>query len=283
VGLTPKHGKFYSSRRANIVRSLTLAFTLALLGGASVTAQQAAQPTTCAVYLTADGESRELISSAKSVGALLKEHHIAFGDLDRCSVPLKTPLKEGMRLRIARIRTELKTEKTTIPFKVREGFSGDMRVGSRFVKQAGKLGEKAVTYRVYFKDDAPTEKVKLSTKVTPPREQIVVLGTRGMTLASRSALGGRRVMELNASAYGPGGNGKWGMTTAMGIRPRYGIVAVDPRIIPLGTKLYVEGYGPALAADTGGAIKGMRIDLFYPTDRQAYNYGRKRVRVMIMD
>jgi len=262
---------------------MTVAFTLAMLGGATVTAQQAAEPTTVKVVLSADGETRELISPAKTVGELLKEHHIVIGDMDRCSLPLSAPLKEGLTLTVTRIHTEVITEKTPIPFKTREGFSGEMGVGERHVNKPGKEGEKAVTYRVYYKDGKPTERVKLSEKVTPPQEAVVVVGLRGMTLASRSSLGGRRILELTATAYGPGGNGPWGMQTTMGIRPRFGIVAVDPRIIPLGTKLYVEGYGPALAADTGSAIKGMRIDLFYPSDRQASNYGRKKVRIMIMD
>lgn len=277
-------GTISLSRRANIVRSLTFAFTLAMLGGASmVTAQQAMTPPTNEVIVTADGESREIISTAKTVGELLKQYEIPFGDMDRCSVPLKTPLKDGMMLSITRIHTSVVTEKTPLPFKTRQAYASDLRVGTRQVKTPGKQGEKAVTYRVYYKDGQPTEKVKLGVKVTQPRTEVVVVGVRGMTLASRSALGGRRILDMNASAYGPGGNGPWGMTTAMGIRPRYGIVAVDPRIIPLGTRLYVEGYGSALAADTGSAIKGMRIDLFYPTDRQAYAYGRKRVKVMVLD
>jgi 3D (Asp-Asp-Asp) domain-containing protein len=284
VALHPMHGKIPSQRRANIVPSLTLAFTLAMLGGATVAGaqQQTPTPATHEVVVTVDGESREIVSSAKTVGDLLKQYNIPFGDLDRCSVPLATRLKDGLMLTISRVHTEVVTEKTPIPFKTRETYSGDLRVGTRQIKTPGKKGEKAVTYRVYYKDGKPTEKVKLAVKVTPPRTEVAVLGLRGMTLASRSALGGRRILEMNASAYGPGGNGHWGMTTAMGIRPRYGIVAVDPRVIRLGTRLYVEGYGPALAADTGGAIKGMRIDLFYPTDRQAYAYGRKRVKVMVL-
>lgn len=70
--------------------------------------------------------------------------------------------------------------------------------------------------------------------------------------------------------------------TATGMRADYGVVAVDPRVIPLGTRVYVEGYGTAIAADTGGAIKGNRIDLCYRTVHEAMQYGRRMTRVYIL-
>lgn len=109
------------------------------------------------------------------------------------------------------------------------------------------------------------------------------------TLSSRSALGnlsryeGKRVLTLTATGYGPGENGPWGNRTKLGTRVRYGVVAVDPRVIKLGTRLYVEGYGECVAEDVGGAIKGMRIDLAFNSDRVANQYGRRRVRVVILD
>jgi 3D (Asp-Asp-Asp) domain-containing protein len=70
--------------------------------------------------------------------------------------------------------------------------------------------------------------------------------------------------------------------TRTGRRATYGVVAVDPRVIPLGTMVYVEGYGLALACDTGGAIKGHRIDLCYDSNYEANRYGRKHVKVHIL-
>jgi 3D (Asp-Asp-Asp) domain-containing protein len=65
--------------------------------------------------------------------------------------------------------------------------------------------------------------------------------------------------------------------------PQYGVVAVDPRVIPLGTRLFVEGYGSAIAGDTGGAIKGNRIDLCFNSDDEAEKVGRRTVRVLILE
>lgn len=75
-----------------------------------------------------------------------------------------------------------------------------------------------------------------------------------------------------------------GQSTATGIYPLYkGIVAVDPSVIPLHTKLYIPGYGEAVAEDTGRDIVGYRIDLFHETYEEAINFGRKEVKVYIYE
>ena len=98
-----------------------------------------------------------------------------------------------------------------------------------------------------------------------------------------------KVLTMNASAYdlsyastgkNPGDKG-YGIT-ASGMKAGPGVVAVDPRVIPLGTKLYIEGYGNAIAGDTGGAIKGNRIDLFFSSNSEAMNFGRRTVKVTIL-
>jgi len=70
--------------------------------------------------------------------------------------------------------------------------------------------------------------------------------------------------------------------TATGTWPSRGTVAVDPRVIPLGSELYVEGYGPAVAADTGGDIKGQRIDLYMESYEEAIQFGRRQVLVEVL-
>lgn len=84
------------------------------------------------------------------------------------------------------------------------------------------------------------------------------------------------------TAYCKGCSGK----TAYGIdlkkNPDIKLIAVDPKVIPLGTKVWVEGYGIAIAGDTGGAIKGNRIDVFMKTKKIAYSWGRKKVEIKIL-
>ena len=93
-----------------------------------------------------------------------------------------------------------------------------------------------------------------------------------------------RTITMRSTAYtsDPSENGGYS-TTAMGTAIRYGVAAVDPNVIPLGTRLYIEGYGYARAEDTGGAIKGNKIDLVFGSKAQSNNWGRRTVRVTILN
>ena len=90
-------------------------------------------------------------------------------------------------------------------------------------------------------------------------------------------LGDCEEMLMECTAYTHDGS-----RTATGVVPQYGIVAVDPRVIPLGTRLYVVGYGPAVAADTGGLIKGKRIDIFLNSETECRKWGRRKVKVYVI-
>lgn len=74
-----------------------------------------------------------------------------------------------------------------------------------------------------------------------------------------------------------------GCRTASGSWPSRGTIATDPRVIPTGTKLWVEGYGEAVAADTGGDIQGARIDLYMHSHQEAISWGRRRAEVMVFE
>ena len=87
---------------------------------------------------------------------------------------------------------------------------------------------------------------------------------------------------MHASAYLPGDGGGSGVT-ATGMVARRGVVAVDPNVIPLGSRLYIPGYGEAIAADTGGAIVGNTIDLCMESYDEAIQFGRRSVEVYVID
>ncbi len=91
---------------------------------------------------------------------------------------------------------------------------------------------------------------------------------------------------VSASAFTASCNGCSGITkTGINLKTNPGVkvIAVDPSVIKLGTKVYVEGYGYAIAGDTGGAIKGNKIDVFFPTKGEAYKWGRKNVTIKILN
>ena len=125
--------------------------------------------------------------------------------------------------------------------------------------------------------------------VKEPVNHIIEIGTKPkpkpVVQTSRGSLAVRKTIVMHATAYTDDAKsqGKWVGRTATGRKPQVGVVAVDPRVIPLGTKLYIEGYGNAVAGDTGGAIKGNRIDLFFNTRAEAIRFGRRSVKVHIVN
>lgn len=95
-----------------------------------------------------------------------------------------------------------------------------------------------------------------------------------------------KTMTVEATAYTAYCNGCSGVTyTGIDLRanPNQKVIAVDPNVIPLGSKVYVEGYGEAVAGDIGGAIKGNRIDVFIPSKSDAYEWGRRTVEITILE
>ncbi len=173
----------------------------------------------------------------------------------------------------------------------------DVEEGVKKVISEGVDGKKQLTLRVNYEGGVEKDyEVIDETVIKAPINEVVEVGTKKKvpepSVAAMSFSGENNVVReltMNSSAYSidyactgktPGMAG-YGIT-ASGIRAQYGVVAVDPRVIPLGTRLYVEGYGYALAADTGGAIKGNKIDLCFNSYREAVNYGRKNVRVYVL-
>lgn len=128
-------------------------------------------------------------------------------------------------------------------------------------------------------------------KAAPPPAQTVAIPTGKPPSAGGAAptvsLAFGRKLTLTATAYGPNAidNYPWSADLCyLGLHLREGIVAVDPTVIPLGTHLYVEGYGYAVAADTGGAIVGDRIDLLIDKPRdQVQDFGIQKLTVYIVD
>jgi 3D (Asp-Asp-Asp) domain-containing protein/peptidoglycan hydrolase CwlO-like protein len=121
-----------------------------------------------------------------------------------------------------------------------------------------------------------SEKSEFQNLLTGIQERIRQIQPQGITLVGE--------WDMVATAYFSGGGGLSGNgITAIGFRVKKGIVAVDPRVIPLGTKLYIPGYGEALAADTGGWVKGNRIDLAFDSLEECYRFGRRKIKVYLVE
>jgi 3D (Asp-Asp-Asp) domain-containing protein len=178
------------------------------------------------------------------------------------------------------------TQREPIPYSTLRKATTQLRSGTSRTVQNGRNGEKEVVYRVYSRPDGvELRREKVSERVVKkPVNEIVQEGQR-TTLPSRGYFSGRRMLTMIPTTYDPyhcGGDGRG--LTATGLKARYGVAAVDPKFIPLGTRLFIEGYGYAIAADTGGAIKGNRIDLCVDSKHQARGIESFRpVHVYIID
>lgn len=181
-------------------------------------------------------------------------------------------------------RTETRVVIKKIPSKIVYELSRQVGRGRLVKAKQGKDGEVKRTYRVFFKDGKPYKKELIDTERVEAQPTLILMGKAGYGNVSRHSFGRSRVLTMTATAYDPSPQTIPGTTgrTAMGLWAGYGHVAVDPRVIKLGTMVFVEGYGFAIASDTGGAIKGNKIDLCYNTRSEALRFGRRKVRVHVL-
>jgi 3D (Asp-Asp-Asp) domain-containing protein len=177
---------------------------------------------------------------------------------------------------------DTKVETTVVPFGKRVEISRTVGKGRMVTKVPGVNGKIVKTFAIREADGKPIREL-IKTEKIEPVEELVLVGSSGYS-PSRGGFTRGKTMILEATAYDPsaGLGAKATFTCKNGMRARYGMVAVDPRVIKLGTILYVEGYGMALAADTGGAIKGNRIDLCMATNAECIRFGRRKVTVHIL-
>ncbi|MCE5315449.1 G5 domain-containing protein, partial [bacterium] len=221
-----------------------------------------------------------------SVGATLKEEGVVVGPLDAVTPATNERIRDGMKITVVRVSESIEELRQPIGFETVKAFTKSLRPGQVKVTRTGQRGEKVVRYKVRYHDGTPVMRTKIeSVVVKKPVNQVVSIGSRGR-YTSRGEYRTTRVLNMSASAYDPGPRscGKWASgRTSCGMRAGYGVVAVDPRVIRLGTRLYVEGYGHAIAGDVGRAIKGNRIDLGFDTYREAIRFGRKKVSVHVLE
>lgn len=218
---------------------------------------------------------------------LLNANHLYLNNDDRSNPALSTMLKGPTRVAITRISFKTETVQTPIPYKVVFTMSSNVPAGHVQNGNYGANGLQESVYKTGYVNGKQTSHWLVSQKVVrQPVNEEHVGGIRlreAMALPSRGGVFQRdRCFNMVATGYSPYEGSGCGRC-ATGMRAGYGVVAVDPRVIRLGTKLYIEGYGYAIAGDTGGAIRGLRVDLGHTTYREAESVGRRRVNVWVLN
>jgi 3D (Asp-Asp-Asp) domain-containing protein len=264
---------------------LVLFACLAVAFGADIRAEDRGEPAAVPqIEIQADGECLTVSAGAATAADALREAGILLGPLDRVEPALNQPVHAGDRIQVSRVEMSVIREEIIEPHEKMVLEDPDLRPGIVVRVREGQDGKVLREVRVWKKDGVETQRGVLSEKRRQKRiDAVEMWGTA--SLPSRGAAV-RRCLIMEATAYDPGpiscGRFADGRTST-GLKAGKGVVAVDPRVIPLGSSLYIEGYGLAVAGDVGGAIKGMRIDLGFDTYREAIRYGRRKVRVYLLD
>lgn len=237
-------------------------------------------------YKIKEGDKIEVKKAiGDNVAEVLEDLNIVIDGDDVVTPKLNSPISAGKTISIERVYRETYQSATEIPFETTKVANDNMYKGDEKVVQKGVAGRRIDTIQNTFVNGALVSIDTLSSAVeSEPVNAIVEYGTKEVP-SSVQGMNVKKVIVMQATAYDPSA----GTKTAMGTRARVGAVAVDPRVIPLGTKLYIESmdgfptYGYAVAEDTGGAIKGNRIDLFYNSNAEANRFGRRNVKVYVLE
>ncbi len=256
------------------------------------------------VKITADGKTEKVVAPLGTVENALKSLDYNITKDDIISVDKDAEIKPDMKIKIQRVTYKQTTKTEKIYYDTVTKTSEDLEVGETKVETKGKNGVKEVTSKVKYIDGKKTNSKIVKEKVIKKPVKKVVLvgqdksqttyapfeitsnGANTFTDSSGNTVAYSRVLTGSGTAYtAPAGSG-----TATGVTAYLGGVAVNPNIIPYGSRLYIVStdgsfvYGYATAVDTGGALmEGSAIvDVFYPTYDECVNFGRRDVNVYVL-
>lgn len=250
------------------------------------------------ISVEADGTVVQATVREGTIARALSQAGIVLGPDDKVSADLDTPVGKETKLTVTRVSYKKSESTQTIPFSTVTKKNSSLYTGTTKIKQKGENGLKTVVTQQTLEDGkAVATKVLNETVTKKPVSQVMLVGTkkRAAALASVGSDGTlidqygktvhyKKVLTGRASCYTGGG---W---TSTGKKAAYGLVAVNPHIIPYGTRLYIcspDGklvYGYATAADTGGAaMRGAIIaDLYYDSYNQCIQIGTRTMNVYIL-
>jgi 3D (Asp-Asp-Asp) domain-containing protein/uncharacterized protein YabE (DUF348 family) len=197
------------------------------------------------------------------------------------SLTTDLPVFEGMRVDLVKVQRLVLSTRQAVPFSTRQVDDPALPAGSAVVEREGAQGERTVTKEVVLQDGEPVAERLITEELTrAPVERVVRQGTRPLPLLPPLDGGYKYTLTFvssNVTAYCLTGR------TASGTPVGPGTIAVDPRVIKLGSHMYVEGYGFGYARDTGGDIIGQAIDLWMASCDAAIRWGRRTVHVYVLD
>ena len=229
------------------------------------------------VDMIADGQTKTICHIPANVVDFLHYANISLGKDDIISLPLDSLLTASTQVKVTRVTKEVKIYREEIACQQERTDDAKLERGISRIVSKGQNGIQKITVELVYHDEQLVERNTLSQEVIKkPVNKVVAYGTISTASRGGQTFDFREVKVVQAYAYSGGGR------TATGTQARVGAIAVDPSVIPLGSSVYVEGYGFATAEDTGGAIKGNKVDLYMDTESQCRSWGIRTVKVYII-
>ncbi len=224
------------------------------------------------ISLTLDGRTIHLRTHAHTVAQVLAAEGISLVGQDQVIPDLDMPIETGINIRVVRVADAFIVEQEEIPYQTVWVADATLELDQRRLENNGTNGIKKRRYKAIYYDGREVERRLEDEWIDQePQERRIAYGTKIVIRQLETESGTIeywRRMRIFLTSYTEATCGKtpadpWYGKTRIGWQMRHGIIAVDPRVIPMLTNMYVPGYGPGIAADTGGMIKGMHIDLGY--------------------
>jgi uncharacterized protein YabE (DUF348 family) len=221
-------------------------------------------------------------SRRATVADLLSEQGLVLSGLDRIEPPLATPLSSDLRVQITRVERRFEVEEDVTKYETVWEPDPELEIDNVRLDQEGANGITRYRYTVTLEDGQPISRTLQDVWLAQaPVTQVHNYGSGIVMRQLETAAGPQtywRKIRMFATSYTPATSGTprdapWYGRTRIGLRAGFGVVAVDPAVVRLGSRVYVPGYGVAIAGDTGGGVVGRWIDLGYD-DGAAVGWGR---------
>ncbi|WP_411344567.1 ubiquitin-like domain-containing protein [Paenibacillus sp. WLX1005] len=239
-----------------------------------------------AVNITADGKTKQVYTTAKTVGSTLDQAGVDLGEEDKLNPTVETAVQHDMDIKVVRTTSFVAKQVVELPYQVVKKQDSTLLEGKTKLVQDGQKGKVIQYVEKTYEDGEFVSKRMIDKKTTSEvQDKVVAVGTKKeqpKLLAASSSAGSDKnfsyakvINNVTLTAYSSQEPGL-GTTTASGTRVTEGrTIAVDTSVIPMGWWVYIEGIGYRRAEDTGSAINGNKIDVYIDSLSQARAFGRK--------
>ncbi len=238
------------------------------------------------VNIKVDGKVINVRAIDRQVAHILEANRIEYGPNDIITPELEQRLPPGQDISIVKVTEEIINSQDNLPYTVTQ--RDESRRNLRLVEiQRGYVGNRRRQIKINYHDQVEYTRQIVAEKIEKkPVYKLILKNSKGKIAREYDLTKAKSIRVVATSYYPydplcyPGGDG---IHTCLGLVLRRGFVAVDPRVIPLRTRLYIPGYGYAYAADTGSAIKGKRIDLAVDNEAECDRFGKRAMKVYVLD